>query len=185
MRILLGSGGFRTEERVANLRRRLIAHLGPIAQVLFIPYALHDHDKYLQTMTERGLNAGYELVGIHRCTNPRDAVANADAIYVGGGNTFRLLNSLYQYDLLDAIRARVRAGVPYIGVSAGSNVACPTMQTTNDMPIVQPPALPPWAWCRSRSARIITWAPTGSSKVRHSSSTSARRATIGCANSTR
>jgi dipeptidase E len=140
VRILLGSGGFRTEERVANLRRRLIAHFGPVAEVLFIPYAHHDHDKYVHMMAERGYDAGYELVGIHRCANPRDAVANADAIYVGGGNTFRLLNALYQNDLLDAIRARVRAGVPYVGVSAGSNVACPTMQTTNDMPIVQPPS---------------------------------------------
>lgn len=140
MRLLLGSGGFRTPERVANLRRHLVAHLGPIAKVLFIPYALADHDKYLQTMIERGLHADYELVGIHRCPNPRRAVEEADAIYIGGGNTFRLLDALYRFDLLDVIRARVRAGVPYVGVSAGSNVACPTIQTTNDMPIVQPPS---------------------------------------------
>jgi dipeptidase E len=140
MRILLGSGGFRNEERVANLRRRLIAHFGPISEVLFIPYALHDYDKYTRTMTERGLNAGYELVGIHRCGNPSDAIANADAIYVGGGNTFRLLSALYQHGLLDPIRERVHAGIPYVGISAGSNVACPTIMTTNDMPIVQPPS---------------------------------------------
>lgn len=140
MRILLGSGGYRTEERVANLRRRLIAHLGPIAQVLFIPYALHDPDKYLKFMTERGLTGGYELVGIHRRPDPKTAVANADAIYIGGGNTFRLLNALYHYDLLDVIRTRVRAGVPYVGISAGSNVAGPTIMTTNDIPIVMPPS---------------------------------------------
>ena len=140
MRLLLGSGGFRTPERVANLRRRLIAHLGPIAKVLFIPYALHDHDKYLQTMIERGLHADYELVGIHRCSDPRDAIRNAEAIYVGGGNTFRLLDALYRFVLLDVIRDRVHAGIPYVGISAGSNVACPTIKTTNDMPIVQPPS---------------------------------------------
>jgi dipeptidase E len=140
MRILLGSGGYRTEERVANLRRRLIPHLGPIAKVLFIPYALHDHDKYLQVMTERGLNAGYELIGIHHCANPRDAVADAEAIYIGGGNTFRLLNALHRHNLLDPIRERVRAGIPYVGISAGSNIACPTIMTTNDMPIVEPPS---------------------------------------------
>ncbi|MSQ95906.1 MAG: dipeptidase PepE [Gemmataceae bacterium] len=140
MRVLLGSGGFRTEERVRNLRAHLQAHLGGVKQVLFIPYALHDYDKYLQTMTERGLNACYELVGIHRCADPRAAVLSAQAIYIGGGNTFRLLNALYQHGLLDVIRERVHAGVPYVGISAGSNVACPTMMTTNDMPIVQPPS---------------------------------------------
>jgi dipeptidase E len=140
MRILLGSGGFRTPERIANLRAHLIAHLGAIEQILFIPYALHDHDKYVQTMVERGINAGYDLVGIHRSPNPRQAIENAQAIFIGGGNTFRLLNALYQNDLLDVIRERVKAGVPYIGVSAGSNVACPTIMTTNDMPIVQLPS---------------------------------------------
>ena len=140
MRILLGSGGFRTDERIANLRRHLIAHLGPIAKILFIPYALQDHDKYVQTMIERGLHAGYELVGIHRCPDPRTAIEEAEAIYIGGGNTFRLLDALYRNDLLDGIRQRVKAGIPYVGISAGTNVACPTIMTTNDMPIVQPPS---------------------------------------------
>src|SRR5580692_4544216 len=140
MRILLGSGGFRTVERIANFRQRLVAHLGDVDQVLFIPYALQDHNKYVQTIIDRGLHAGYDLIGIHRASNPCDAIADAQAIYIGGGNTFRLLSALYQHDLLDIIRQRVRAGVPYVGVSAGSNVACPTIKTTNDMPIVQPPS---------------------------------------------
>ena len=138
MRILLGSGGYRTDERVRNFRARLTAHLGSIRRVLFIPYALSDHDGHVKTLTERGLSADYELVGIHRCPDPRTAILEAEAIYVGGGNTFRLLHALYELNLLDPIRERVRAGVPYVGVSAGSNVACPTMMTTNDMPIVQP-----------------------------------------------
>ena len=140
MRILLGSGGFRTEERIRNLRSHLRAHFGDIERVLFIPYALQDHDRYVQILTERGLNADYELVGIHHCSDPRDAVHHAQAIYIGGGNSFRLLNALYENDLLDVIRQRVHAGVPYAGISAGSNVACPTIKTTNDMPIVQPPS---------------------------------------------
>lgn len=140
MRILLGSGGFRTPERIARLCAHLHTHLGGAARVLFIPYALADHDKYVQTMIERGFNAGRELVGIHTRPDPRSAVLEAEALYIGGGNTFRLLNALYQNDLLDAIRARVHAGVPYVGISAGSNVACPTIMTTNDMPIVQPPS---------------------------------------------
>jgi dipeptidase E len=140
MRILLGSGGLRTPERVAFFAGQMRSLLGDIDRVLFVPYALRDHDAYLETMAARGLDAGYGLDGIHRHADPVRAVRDAAAIYVGGGNTFRLLDELYRRGLLDAIRERVRAGVPYVGVSAGSNVACPTMQTTNDMPIVQPPS---------------------------------------------
>ena len=141
MRILLCSGGLRTPERVAFFTEQMRSLLGTLDRVLFIPYALHDHDAYLTMIATRGLDAGYHLDGIHRHADPVRAVRDAAAIYIGGGNTFRLLNALYHHGLLDPIRERVRAGVPYVGISAGSNVACPTMQTTNDMPIVQPPSL--------------------------------------------
>jgi dipeptidase E len=81
---------------------------------------------------------GYELTSIHSAANPAQAVKETDAMFIGGGNTFRLLKALYDFDLLDVIRERVDAGMPYIGSSAGSNMACPTIRTTNDMPIVQP-----------------------------------------------
>jgi dipeptidase E len=141
MRILLGSGGFRTPERVAALAAAMRVHFGGTRQLLFVPFALADHDGYVRTMTDRGLNAGYDLVGLHRLTHPVAAVRAADGIFVGGGNTFRLLAGLYRLDLLHAIRERVRDGMPYLGISAGCNVACPTIKTTNDMPIVQPPSL--------------------------------------------
>jgi dipeptidase E len=141
MSILLGSGGFRTPERVAIWAEQMQSVLGNVRRVLFIPYALADHDGYVRVMTERGINAGYELVGIHRMPDPVGAVQEADAIFVGGGNTFRLLGQLYQLRLLEPIRERIRGGVPYLGISAGTNVACPTIRTTNDMPIVQPPSL--------------------------------------------
>jgi dipeptidase E len=141
MRILLGSGGFRTEERVQFLRGQMRSFFGPIHRLLFLPYALADHDRYVQTLTEKGLNADYELDGIHRHGDPKQAVREAEAIYVGGGNTFRLLATLYQLNLLDPVRERVRAGTPYLGVSAGTNVAGPTIKTTNDMPITWPPGL--------------------------------------------
>jgi dipeptidase E len=92
-------------------------------------------------LTDKGINAGYPLDGIHRHADPVRAVREAPALFVGGGNTFRLLTELYRHGLLEPIRERVRAGVPYLGISAGCNVACPTIKTTNDMPITQPPDL--------------------------------------------
>lgn len=140
MRFLLGSGGFRTPERVQLWTETVQSFLGPGRRLLFVPYALADHDTYLQMIKERGLHAGYELDGIHQHQDPRQAVEKAEVIFVGGGNTFRLLDALYRMNLLDILRARARQGVPYLGISAGSNVACPTIKTTNDMPIVQPPS---------------------------------------------
>src|SRR6185503_20714444 len=81
---------------------------------------------------------GYALDSLHQATDAKAAINEAEAIFVGGGNTFRLLHNLYQLDLLDRIRERVEAGTLYVGSSAGSVVASPTIKTTNDMPIVEP-----------------------------------------------
>jgi dipeptidase E len=141
MRVLLGSGGYRIPERVSLLAAAMRAFFGDVGRLLFVPYALGDHDGYVKALTERGLHAGYELDSIHRHDNPVRAVEEARGIFIGGGNTFRLLNDLYRLGLLDVVRDRVRHGLPYLGVSAGTNVACPAIKTTNDMPIVQPPSL--------------------------------------------
>jgi dipeptidase E len=114
--------------------------LGDVKRVLFVPFALHDRDTYAAAARERFTRLGYELSSIHTAMDPARAVNQADAIFIGGGNTFRLLKALYDFELLDPIRKRVAAGMPYIGSSAGSNVAAPTIKTTNDMPIVQPPS---------------------------------------------
>lgn len=140
MRLLLGSGGFRTEERLELLRGEMRAHFGDAKRLLFVPYALADHDLYVARLVEKGLDAGYVLDGIHKHANPVAAVREAEAISIGGGNTFRLVEALHRHGLIEPIRERVRAGVPFMGVSAGTNVACPTMQTTNDMPITDPPS---------------------------------------------
>ena len=114
--------------------------LGTAKHVLFVPYALYDRDEYADMARERYAKMGYELSSVHKAEDPVAAVNNADAVFIGGGNTFRLLNALYQANLLAPIRERVNNGMPYIGSSAGSNVAGPTIKTTNDMPIVEPPS---------------------------------------------
>ncbi|HEV2883655.1 MAG TPA: dipeptidase PepE [Pyrinomonadaceae bacterium] len=113
--------------------------LGPLRSILFVPYALHNQDGYASKARERFATMGYGLESIHEEADKLRAIDEADAIFVGGGNTFRLLKNLYDEELLSPIRARVTAGMPYIGSSAGSNVAAPTICTTNDMPIVEPP----------------------------------------------
>jgi dipeptidase E len=110
------------------------------ARVLFVSYALSDRDGYANLARERYKAMGYDLNSIHQAADARQAVSDAEAVFIGGGNTFRLLKTLYDLDLLTPIREKVAAGMPYIGSSAGSNVACPTIKTTNDMPIVQPPS---------------------------------------------
>lgn len=108
--------------------------------VLFVPFALHDRDAYARTVDERLGREGLAVDSLHQVPDPAAAIENAEAFFVGGGNTFRLLNTLYQMNLLESMRERVLAGTPYMGTSAGSNLACPTIMTTNDMPIVQPPS---------------------------------------------
>jgi dipeptidase E len=111
-----------------------------VSRVLFVPYALFDRDGYAARARERFGRMGFELESVHDAAGgPVAAVERAGAIFIGGGNTFRLLNALWRAELVEPIARRVRAGMPYIGSSAGSNVACVTIKTTNDMPIVQPP----------------------------------------------
>ena len=112
--------------------------LGAKKGVLFVPFALHDRDEYAAQARKRFAAMGYALNSIHEAPDPKAAISEAEAIFVGGGNTFRLLNSLYELDLLDQIRERVETGMLYIGSSAGSVIAAPTIRTTNDMPIVEP-----------------------------------------------
>jgi dipeptidase E len=111
-----------------------------VSRVLFIPHALRDRDGYTARAREAFAGIGVALDALHEAADPRVAVEAAEAVFCGGGNTFRLLASLYELDVLERIRWRALDGMPYAGASAGSNLACPTIKTTNDMPIVQPPS---------------------------------------------
>jgi dipeptidase E len=113
-----------------------------VRRVLFFPFAAVDktYDGYAAKVRATLGPMGHEVEGIHAAGDPRAAVARADAFAVGGGNTFHLLRGIYETGVIELIRARVEAGAPYVGWSAGSNVACPTIRTTNDMPIVEPPS---------------------------------------------
>ena len=140
MRLLLGSGGLRSEERRAIYFEEMARHFDGCDEVVFVPYASSDHHNSSFRMSEFSARSGVKIRGIETFDDPVDAIANAAGIYVGGGNTFLLVKELHDNNLLEIVRKRVSEGMPYMGVSAGANVACPTMQTTNDMPIVDPPS---------------------------------------------
>lgn len=114
--------------------------LGDVGRVLFLPWALFDRDTYAEKVGRRFARMGYEVVPAHHSPDPVRAVEEALAIFAGGGNTFRLLKTLYDLGLVEPLRRRAAEGMPYVGVSAGSNVAGATIGTTNDMPIVEPPS---------------------------------------------
>ncbi|MBT1702272.1 dipeptidase PepE [Chryseosolibacter indicus] len=111
-------------------------------QLIFIPFAgiTISWDEYSSKVETVYKEMGYSIKSIHKVNDKTQAIRDADAIIVGGGNTFGLLSNLYNEDLLEVIRERVFNGIPYIGWSAGSNIACPTIMTTNDMPVVAPPS---------------------------------------------
>lgn len=107
---------------------------------LFIPYAAvtFSFDIYEQKVAERFQEIGFKVKSIHHYSDPVKAVSEAEAIVVGGGNTWQLVRMMRDSNIIEAIRNKVLAGTPFVGWSAGSNVACPTLRTTNDMPIIDP-----------------------------------------------
>lgn len=114
--------------------------LGEVKEVLFVPYAAvtFSYDTYLEKVQNRMNDIGVTVRSTHQHNDPAAEIKRAKAIVVGGGNTFALVKKMQEQGLMQAIGERIAAGVPYIGWSAGSNVSCPTLCTTNDMPIVQP-----------------------------------------------
>ncbi|MFD2823020.1 dipeptidase PepE [Lacinutrix iliipiscaria] len=121
----------------------LVSFFKDASTILFIPYARPSgisHDDYTNKVQDAFLKINKHIVGIHTLKDPVKAIKNAEAIFVGGGNTFVLVNQLYKNKILTPLKETVEKGIPYLGTSAGSNVCGLTMNTTNDMPIVQPPS---------------------------------------------
>lgn len=138
--LMLSSSRMGNEDYLRHAIPMLNQHLSDIKELLFIPFAgvTVSWDDYT-TKVQNAL-PDYSVKGIHQFANAHQALENAQAILVGGGNTFNLLNQLYIQDLLDTLKNQVNEGVPYVGWSAGSNICGNSIRTTNDMPIVQPPS---------------------------------------------
>ncbi len=122
---------------------RLKSFFKNVNTILFIPYARPSgisYNAYTAIAAKGFATIGIEVKGIHEFNSPKEAIANAEGIFIGGGNTFELVNQLYKNDILEALRNSVSHGTPYLGTSAGSNICGVTMMNTNDMPIVYPPS---------------------------------------------
>lgn len=138
--LLLSSSRAHNSAYLAPYMGWLATQLQGIDELLFIPYAgvTISDDDYLKQVASALAPLSIKVTSLHQYSDPKKAVSEAKAIAVGGGNTFQLLHKLYQQDILQLIRKRVTDGIPYIGWSAGSNIAGETIRTTNDMPIVEP-----------------------------------------------
>lgn len=149
MKLLLISNSTNYKEPYLGWCQPLIEEFlqGTAKNIAFVPYAGVDvagkvypasYDAYTERVQKVFEKFGKKIISTHSAENPVEVINNADIIMVGGGNTFHLVAELHRNKLIEAIRRKVMEGTPYIGWSAGSNVACPTLCTTNDMPIVMP-----------------------------------------------
>lgn len=125
------------------LLEELIPFFGMTDRILFIPYARPNglsHDAYTEVAQKAFRNIGKTVIGLHEFDDPKQALKDAKGIFVGGGNSFVLVNQLYKNELMSTLRSVINSGTPYLGTSAGSNICGISMGTTNDMPIVYPPS---------------------------------------------
>lgn len=125
------------------LQEPLKEHFKNVREILFVPFARPSgltHDEYTAKAAEGLAFLDKKVKGLHEYANPKEALAKAEAIFTGGGNTFLLVTQLYKLDIMEALKNAILSGTPYLGTSAGSNICGMTMQTTNDMPIIYPPS---------------------------------------------
>lgn len=136
--LMLSSSRQGDEPYLYHAKTMIQAHLNGIEEVLFIPFAGVTMNWDAYTAKVQAALPEIKITGIHQHQDAHEAINIAQAILVGGGNTFNLLNEIYQRDLFQAIQQRVISGMPYIGWSAGSNLCGLSIKTSNDMPIIQP-----------------------------------------------
>lgn len=118
-------------------------HFKNTSTIIFIPYARPSgisHDEYTIIVKKAFEKINKKVIGLHEFENPSNALAQAEGIFTGGGNTFLLVNELYRNNIISTLENKLKSGTPYLGTSAGSNICGLTMGTTNDMPIVYPPS---------------------------------------------
>jgi len=140
--LLLSNSTNEGQEWLEHAEAPIRDFLGPEPQtLLFIPYAAvtFSFDDYAARAAEKFGEWGYSLSSIHRASDPQAVVREAQGYIVGGGNTWHLVDLIYQQGIMEVLREQILTGKPYIGWSAGANIACPTLQTTNDMPVTRPP----------------------------------------------
>lgn len=139
MRLLLLSNSTNSDcEYLGHAWTEIEDFLTGVSELVFVPYAAKNHDDYTRTAALAFAEHGIDVRGLHEYENQREAILAAQAIFVGGGNTFRLLSTLQAEQLIDPLREFAASDRPYMGASAGTNMAAPTLKTTNDMPIVEP-----------------------------------------------
>ena len=139
--LLISSSRVHGKTYLEHCRSAIANHFSGAQNIVFVPYALKDHDSYESTVASAFEEIGLTIRSIHHAADPVAAITEADGVFIGGGNSFRLLKTLYDRQLLSPIKQAVQDGsLAYMGSSAGTNMACPTMRTSNDMPIVQPPS---------------------------------------------
>lgn len=138
--LLLSSSRRGNEDYLEGSRELIYQHLSGLSEIVFIPYAGVTVSQ--SDYTQKVADALPELciIGIQDFADPRKAIENAEAVMVGGGNTFNLLSLLYKHDLMDLLSNKLHKGMAYVGWSAGSNICGQSIRTTNDMPIIQPPS---------------------------------------------
>lgn len=141
--ILASTSTLHGQEYLEYLLPELNSHFSACNEILFIPFARPggiSHEEYTALASKAFEKIGKKVKGIHEFEDAAEAVAKAEGIFTGGGNTFLLVQQLYMHELLAPLQNAIFEGTPYLGTSAGTNIGGLTMKTTNDMPIVYPPS---------------------------------------------